>query len=119
MEGIILKEVVQIQSNMEDCGRCQLLVESWSAGLVTKLLEVTHGQWLYQNVHVQDVVQGEKVINRKEMICRELETQLELGEEGLEEEDHYLLEINLDDLDNSTWEDQTYWLLALKMAREA
>ena len=56
---------------------------------------------------------------RKEMICRELETQLELGGGGLETEDHYLLEINLDNLDNSTGEDQTYWLLALKMAREA
>ena len=52
MEGMISKEVVQIQIKAEDGGRCQLLVESWSAG--TKLLEVTHGQWLYQNVHVHD-----------------------------------------------------------------
>ena len=32
---------------------------------------------------------------------------------------HYLLDINLDDLDQSTGEDQAIWLLALKAARKA
>jgi hypothetical protein len=44
---------------------------------------------------------------------------MELGEEGLAEEDRLLLKINLGDLDNSTGEDQTYWLLSLQAAREA
>ena len=42
-----------------------------------------------------------------------------IGEEGLDEDDMFLLEINLDDLDSSTREDQEYWLLALQAAREA
>jgi hypothetical protein len=44
---------------------------------------------------------------------------MELGEEGLAEEDRFLLEINLDDLDNSTGKDQAYWLLSLQAARAA
>ena len=44
---------------------------------------------------------------------------MELGEEGLEEDDKFLLEINLDELDASSGEDQTYWLLALEAARDA
>ena len=44
---------------------------------------------------------------------------IEIGGEGLAEEDKYLLEINLDDLDTSSGEDQTYWLLSLRAAREA
>jgi hypothetical protein len=44
---------------------------------------------------------------------------LELGEEGLEEDDRFLLEINLDELDTSSGEDQAYWLLALEAARDA
>jgi hypothetical protein len=48
-----------------------------------------------------------------------MEEQLVLGEEGLDEEDAFLLEINLDELDSSTREDQEYWLLALRAAREA
>jgi hypothetical protein len=44
MEGVISKEVMQIQSKTEDDGKCKLSVAAWCAGLVTRLLEVTHGQ---------------------------------------------------------------------------
>jgi hypothetical protein len=89
------------------------------AGLVTKLLEVTHGQWLYRNVHVHDFVSGQNARKRKEALRRELEYQIVLGGDGLAEEDHYLLEINLDDLYLLSGEDQVYWLLAFKTARTA
>ena len=68
---------------------------------------------------VHDRTAGELASTRKEEIRRALEEQLELGGEGLEDEDKYLLEINLDDLGTSSGEDQTYWLLALEAAREA
>eukprot|EP00956_Cyclotella_meneghiniana_P010988 scaffold15408_cov41-Cyclotella_meneghiniana.AAC.6 len=90
---------------MEEAGQCKLTVKSWCAGLVLKLLEVTHGQWLYRNVHVHDRVSGEQAVHRKETIRVELEYQMSLGENGLAEEDRYLLELNLDDLDHSTGED--------------
>jgi hypothetical protein len=93
-------------------------LESWGAGLVTKLLEVTHGQWLYRNVHVHDFVFGLNARKRKEALRRELVYQIALGGDGLGEEDHYLLEINLDDLNLSSGEDQVYWLLAFKTARK-
>jgi hypothetical protein len=53
------------------------------------------------------------------MIQRELENLIELGREGLEEKDLYLLKINLDDLETTFGELQTYWLLALCAARAA
>ena len=45
--------------------------------------------------------------------------QLELGEDGLQDEDKYLLEINLDDLTTISGETQTYCLLAIWEARDA
>jgi hypothetical protein len=86
--------------------------------LVIKLLEITHGQWLYRNVVVHHRTAGDLVTRRKEEIREALEEQIELGEEGLAEEDMFVLEINLDELDNSTGEDQIYWLLSLQAARE-
>jgi hypothetical protein len=66
------------------------------------------------------MVKGERAMTRKAEIRRELEYQLMLGGESLAEEDEYLLEINLEDLDDdSTGEDQIYWLMALKTARKA
>jgi hypothetical protein len=68
---------------------------------------------------VHDRTAGDLVTRQKEEIRDALEEQMELGEEGLAEEDRFLLEINLDDLDNSTGEDQTYWLLSRQAARDA
>ena len=36
----------------------------------------------------------------------------------MDEQDKYLLEINLEDLEHSSGEDQYYWLLAIQAARE-
>ena len=40
-----------------------------------------------------------------------------LGGTGLDEQDRYLLEINVGDLDMSSGEDQYYWLLTIQAAR--
>ena len=119
MEGMISVEVVSIQAQYLKEEDSRLSIPKWSEGLVIKLLEVTHGQWLYRNVHVHDFKTGDLASKRKEGLRQALEDQLELGEEGLAPEDEYLLDINLDNLDESTGEDQAIWLLALQAAREA
>jgi hypothetical protein len=119
MEGMISRELVELQKFALIESESRMSVETWAKELVIKLLEITHGQWLYRNVVVHDKTAGEIVSRRKEEIREALEEQLELGEAGLAEEDRFLLEINLDDLDNSSGEDQTYWLLSLQAARAA
>ena len=51
----------------------------------------------------------------------EIEKQQELGEEGLLEEDKYMLEVNLKELELETNEErqEEYWLLVIRAAREA
>jgi hypothetical protein len=119
MEGMISRELVELQKYALIESESRMSVETWAKELVIKLLEITHGQWLYRNVVVHDKTAGEIVSRRKEEIREALEEQLELGEAGLAEGDRFLLEINLDDLDNSSGEDQTYWLLSLQAARAA
>jgi hypothetical protein len=50
---------------------------------------------------------------------KEIEHQLDLGEEGLAEEDTFLLECNFDELATTNGEQQEYWILAIQAAREA
>ncbi len=119
MEGMISRELVELQKYALIESESRMSVDTWAKGLVIKLLEITHGQWLYRNVVVHDKTTGDLVSRRKEEIRDALEEQLVLGEEELAEEDRFLLEINLDDLDHSTGEEQTYWLLALQAAKEA
>ncbi len=42
-----------------------------------------------------------------------------MGMEGLMEEDQYLAEVNLEDLESTTGERQEYWLVAIYAARQA
>ena len=71
------------------------MLDNWAKGLAIKLLEATHGQWLYRNMLVHDPVSGLKAAKSKEELQREIEDQIELGGSGLDEQDRYLLEINL------------------------
>ena len=86
--------------------------------LMLKLLECSHGQWLYRNIMVHDQWAGQVNIQRKEHIAQEIEAQLE-NEDDLLPEDSYLLEINLGDMDNSSGDRQEYWLRAIQTARTA
>ena len=60
MEGMILSEALVIQAECVDLGGCSLSLENWAKGLTIKLLEATHGQWLYRNMLVHDTVSGLK-----------------------------------------------------------
>ena len=49
----------------------------------------------------------------------EIEDQQDLGYDSLLEEDQFLAEVNLEDLENSSGERQENWLVAIRTAREA
>ena len=56
----------------------RFFLENWAKGLAIKLLEDTHGQWIYKNMLVHDTVSGLKVAERKKELQREIEDQIEL-----------------------------------------
>ena len=87
--------------------------------LIQKLQEITHGLWIYRNLSIHDGSKGVLAVQRREKLLEEIEKQLELGGDGLAEEDSWMLEVNLGDLDEeATGEYETYWLLAIEAARE-
>ena len=119
MEGMVCKEIRAIQTTYTTlCGN-RTYAETWTEGLITKLLEATHGQWLYRKVQVHDKVAGTLATLRKEEIQMEIEEQQALGTAGLLDEDCHLGECNLGDLEDTPGIQETYWLLAIKAAREA
>jgi hypothetical protein len=68
---------------------------------------------------VHDRVAGTLATLRKEEIQMEIEEQQALGSDGLLDEDCHLGECNLGDLEDTSGITETYWLLAIKAAREA
>jgi hypothetical protein len=77
-------------------------LDNWSSGLITRLLEITHGQWLYCNFIVHDPISGIIATGKKEELLLEIECQWDLGDAGLLEEDKYLVEVNLGNLETTS-----------------
>ncbi len=119
MEGMISRRMREIQYDYHHQVGTLTNPEMWEQGLILKLLKATHGQWIYHNIQIHDKVSGPQNNTQKEAIQREIEAQLELGEEGLLEEDHWMLEANPGNLEASSGEQEEYWLLAIKAARAA
>jgi hypothetical protein len=119
MEGMISRGIVEIQRDYLQLSGARWKLDRWATGVIIKLLEVTHGQWLYRNVVVHDKVAGSLAVMRKDGIRSEIEDQLSKGEEGLLDEHTFLLEVNLDELHETDGDSQEYWLLAIRAARVA
>ena len=119
MEGMISRHIVERQLDYFKMKGIQWQLNRWATGLVTRLLEITHGQWLYRNVVVHDHKAGRLAVVQKERILVEIEEQQSRGEEGLLEEHRYLLDVNLDNLGETDGVGHEYWLLAIRAARVA
>jgi hypothetical protein len=119
MEGMVCQRLREIQATYTSIEGSGVMPEQWTTGVVIKLLEATHGQWLYRCVQVHDRVQGTIATQQKEELQWEIEDEQEQGFDGLLEEDQYLEEVNLKDLENTSGERQEYWLVAMRAAWEA
>jgi hypothetical protein len=106
MEGMVAAEMVEFVKLYGVGEDCKLEAEIWVERLVIKLL-------------VHDSISGVLVTRDKEELQMEIEKQRELGGEGLVEQDKWMMEVNLDDLEKTTGEAQYYWLVAIQAAREA
>ncbi len=79
MEGMGSKGLREIQSTYSAIEGSNISPEQWTVGVIIKLMETTHGQWLYRCIQVHDKAQGTQATLRKEELQKEIETQQDLG----------------------------------------
>ena len=116
LEGMISKRISTLLTRRGE-NEEGIVQHKWLQQCITHLLEITHGIWIYRNVVVHDELSGFYAIQGRERLQRELEMQLEQGGEDLCEEDKWLLEVNLSDLNESSGTREAYWLMAMELAR--
>ncbi len=110
MEGMVCKGLWEIQSTYSAVNGLNVFLEQWTTGVITKLkrwnvkLEATPGQWLYCCVQIHERCKGTQAMLRKEELQKEIEAQQEMGYQGVLDEDLYLAEVNLEELENNSGE---------------
>ncbi|KAL7488027.1 hypothetical protein ACHAW6_015153, partial [Cyclotella cf. meneghiniana] len=68
-------------------------------------------------ITVHNKVTGFIATKKKEQLLKDIETQIELGGEGLADHDKWMLEVDLESIESSSGERECYWLLAIQAAR--
>ncbi len=75
MEGMVCRQARVLQSLYHFRASTSVSPEQWATGLIQKLMEATHGQWLYRNVQIHGEVTGTQAALRKEAIQKEIKDQ--------------------------------------------
>jgi hypothetical protein len=70
MEEMISKSMRAIPYNFHYQEGTSMKSERWAQGLILKLMEATHGQWIYCNIQIHDTVAGMQVTLWKKAILK-------------------------------------------------
>ena len=117
MEGMLSKEFLLLERDEVLEEHCKLSQSAWTCTLIRKLLEATHGIWIYRNLAMHHKTSGLLATQEKEQLFQDIENQIERGGDGLAEHDKWMLEIDIESMDTSSGERESYWLLAIQTAR--
>jgi hypothetical protein len=93
--------------------------DKWSTGLVTQLLELTHGMWKHRNsiLHAVDA-QGLPLQQAAELEAA-IHSEFRKGTEGLARKDQHFIRRGRDDVFSMSVIDKRGWLRGIQLARES
>jgi hypothetical protein len=91
----------------------------WTKQFITKILQITHSQWIYQNILLHNKHQGYLHNKRSAELMKEMEALSDLAPEGVPEASRFFLKINFTELSKRHIETQKYWTLAVNAALAA
>jgi hypothetical protein len=86
---------------------------------ISHLLQISHSQWIFRNYTLHDKQRGYLRLHLRADILREVHELLETPSSDVPPESQYLLELDHSSMYNVSYEEQAYWVLALKAARRA
>jgi len=119
MEGYILIHFFEIQNFHLAKSSSFLNGADWAKQFISKILHITHSQWIFRNFSLPDKRNGYLHKKKAEEIALELELLAGLAPEDVPANSRFLLENNFSDLNKSNLESQKYWILAINAALTA
>ncbi len=92
----------------------------WTKQFISRILQITHSQWIYRNISLHDKRQGYLRNKRsEELLHQEITVLLELSPDEVPEGSRFLLEVNFTELTSAHLETQRYWTMAVNAALTA
>ncbi len=114
MEGCISTHFYFIQHYHLALSGSYLNGSDWTKSLISKLLHITHLQWIYQNFTLHDKLCEYLHKKNLEDIRLTIKELADTASEEVPEESKFLLEVNFGDLTKSHIKNQQYWVIAIQ-----
>ena len=96
-----------------------LTVDDWLRQFLTKVLHITHGQWIYRNVSRHHSKHGLLKDLERQSLLREIDKFLSVAPEDVPEDSRFLLEIDFQAIRTAATKSQSYWVHAMRAAVKA
>ena len=119
MEGRISKQFLRVQFCHLIHSNSRLTAESWTKTFISKILHITHSQWIFRNFMLHGKTNGLLRLQEQEAILLHIEELSTSNKNDLPEESRFLLEFDLEQLRNADYDTQCYWTAAVSAARQA
>ena len=91
MEGKVAKEVFRLQALTLAAGGSRLSGASWAKQFISRLLHISHSQWIFRNVSLHDKATGYLRLRKRRDLLLKIDELLETDPQALPPESRYLL----------------------------
>jgi hypothetical protein len=119
MEGRVSKHFYRIQRRHLSTAESRLNGDDWMKGLITRLLHISHSQWLFRNFTLHDMQCGYKRMKDKAEVQLRIAELSNTDPERIPDHSKFLLEIDTEQLLAGDFTTQVYWVTAMEAARHA
>jgi hypothetical protein len=115
----MLSHFYEIQSFHLAMSSSYLNREDWTKQFISKILRITHSQWIFRNISFHERKNGYPQNKMADELLQHINSLSEVSPEELPESSRFLLEINFLELSKHHLEIQRYWTLAVDAALRA
>ena len=118
-EGYISKEIQKRQTFHLQMSSSRLNGSDWTKQLISRILQITHSQWIYRNISLHNKTNGYLHNKTAEALADEIHRLAELEPNDVPNDSRFLLEMDAGLLTQCHLETQAYWVTAMVAARKA
>jgi hypothetical protein len=119
MEGRVSRLFYGIQCLHLANSHSRINGDDWMRGLITRLIHISHSQWLFRNFTLHDTQCGYKRLKDKATVQLQIIELSRTDPERIPEHSRFLLEIDTEILKAGDYASQVYWVTAMEAARQA
>ncbi len=119
LHGKISVDIEFIQHIHCTLSLCRITGSDWMKAMSSHLMQASHCQWIFQNFTLHDEQWGYLCLKHCKDLQQELDKLIDTPSDDIPEESRYLLELDYSKQYNASFEQQSYWVLAMKAARQA